>query len=564
MIRQGLKILQVKNNRLLSTNSLASRLPSAAGITALLVVAGGFIIPLTKVSAGVVNHQGTLPNTVAQAPTSKSVIYVNPQTGQDTTGGGYTEATPYKTITYALNQAQAGIVIQLAPGTYSKENGEQFPLEIKPGVTLRGDESTKGQSILISGSGIYISPTFARQNVTIRADKDSTIAGVTVTNPENRGTAVWVESANPTITNSTFTNSIRDGVFVTGTANPKIENNVFVQNKGNGVSVAKAAQGEIRSNLFQNTGFGLAIGGTSTPLVAENQILGNKDGIYISESAKPILRRNVIQKNTQDGIVVTINALPDLGTNENPGGNLISKNTRYDLNNATKTNKISAVGNEMDAKRIAGQVNFVFAKAEPLSGGSVAFKDVPTNYWAKTYIEALASKGIIAGFPDGSFRPNEPVTRAQFAAIVTKAFQPQAKRQIAEFTDVPSNFWAYQVIESASQGSFVSGYPDHTFKPQEQIPRVQALVSLANGLGLSANNQNVLSIYSDASQIPQYATGSVAAATAKQLVVNYPTVKQLNPNRQATRADVAAFVYQAMVNAGRAHVIPSPYLVKVP
>ncbi|MBO3462135.1 DUF1565 domain-containing protein [Aetokthonos hydrillicola Thurmond2011] len=565
MIRQGLQILQVKKDRILSTKSFASRLPSPVSITALLVVAGGFIMPPIKVSAGVVNNQGTLPNTVAQVPASKSVIYVNPQTGQDTTGGGYTEATPYKTITYALNQAQAGIVIQLAPGTYSKENGEQFPLEIKPGVTLRGDESTKGQSVLISGSGIYISPTFARQNVTIRADKDSNITGVTVTNPENRGTGVWVESANPTITNSTFTNSIRDGVFVTGTANPKIENNVFVQNKGNGVSVAKSAQGEIRNNLFQNTGFGLAIGGTSTPLVAENQILDNKDGIYISESAKPILRKNVIQKSTQDGIVVTVNALPDLGTNENPGGNLITKNARYDLNNATKTNKISAVGNEIDAKRIAGQVNFVFAKAEPLSGGgSVAFKDVPTNYWAKTYIEALAAKSIIAGFPDGSFRPNDPVTRAQFAAIVTKAFQPQAKRQTTEFADVPSNFWASQVIQSAYQGGFVSGYPDHTFKPQEQIPRVQALVSLASGLGLSANNQNVLSIYSDASQIPQYATGSVAAATAKQLVVNYPTVKQLNPNRQATRADVAAFVYQAMVNAGRAQVIPSPYLVKVP
>ncbi len=560
MTRQGFHFPQLKRSPIPSSRkSIASSLTSPASLTAFLLVMNGSMLVPIKVNAGIT------PNLVAQVPaTTASVIYVNPNTGQDSTGAGNTQATPYKTITYALNQAQPGTVIQLTPGTYNKDSGEQFPLLIKQGVTLRGDESSKGQSVLITGSGIFISPTFARQNVTIRADKNSTITGVTVTNPENRGTGVWVESTNPTITNSTFTNSIREGIFVTGTGNPKIENNVFVQNKGNGVSVAKSAQGEIRNNLFQNTGFGLAIGGTSTPLITENQILQNKDGIYISESAKPILRGNVIQNNTQDGVVVTVNAQPDLGTNANPGRNLISKNTHYDINNSTKTNKILAIGNEIDAKRIFGPVDFVFAKAEPLTGGAVAFKDVPAGYWAKTYIEALASKNIIAGFPDGTFKPNEPVTRAQFAAIITKAFQPQAKRQGVQFPDVQSNFWAYQVIQSAYQGNFVSGYPDRTFKPQQQIQRVQAIVSLANGLGLNANNQNILSVYTDASQIPQYATGSVAAATARRLVVNYPTVKQLNPNRQATRADIAAFVYQAMVNAGRAQVIPSPYLVKVP
>ncbi|MDF5728435.1 MAG: DUF1565 domain-containing protein [Rhizonema sp. PD38] len=554
MKHQGFDFQQLNNFRNLSSKSLTAITP--AGLFALLLISGVSTLLPNQVNAGV--------TITAQAPATGTVIYVNSQSGQDSAGAGNAEATPYKTITYALNQAQQGTVIQLAPGTYSKDSGEQFPLEIKQGVTLRGDESSKGQATLISGSGVYISPTFARQNMTIRADKDSSIAGVKVTNPENRGTGVWIESTNPKITNSTFSNSIRDGIFVTGTGNPKIENNVFIQNKGNGISVAKSASGEIRSNLFQNTGFGLALGGNSTPLVAENQIIQNKDGIYISESAKPILRKNVIQNNTQDGIVVTVNAQPDLGSNENPGGNLISKNTHYDLNNSTKANKILAVGNEIDAKRIFGQVDFVFAKAEPLSGGSVAFKDLPPGYWAKTYIEALASKNIIAGFPDGSFKPNEPVTRAQFAAIIAKAFQPQAKSANKQFPDVQSNFWAYEVIQSASKGGFVSGYPDGTFKPQQQIPRVQVLVSLANGLGLNADNQNILSIYSDASQIPQYATNSVAAATSRQLVVNYPTVKQLNPNQQATRADVAAFVYQAMVNAGRAQAISSPYLVKTP
>lgn len=559
---RGFRTFCAKNFRPFSSIHFGSTLQLRAGLTALLFISATSALLLKEANAGITNQKAIAPTLNAQVPTTATVIYVNSTTGADTAGAG-TTATPYKTITAALSQAQAGTVIQLAPGTYNAETGEQFPLLLKPGVTLQGDEASKGQGVIITGSGFYTSRTFARQDITILAEQNSTVTGVSVTNPTQRGTAVWVESTNPTIKNSTFSASGREGVFVTGTGNPKVESNIFVQNKGNGISIAKSAQGEIRNNLFQDTGFGLAIGGTSTPLVAENQIVQNKVGIYISESAQPVLRKNVIQNNTQDGIVATVKALPNLGTNEDPGGNLIRNNTRYDLNNATTGNRIVAIGNDIDQKRIVGQVDFVAATVEPPPGGPVAFKDVPANYWAKSYIEALASQNIIAGFPDGTFKPNDPVTRAQFATIITKALTPPVKRSAIQFKDVNSNFWAYSAIQSAYQSQFVSGYPDGTFKPQQQIPRVQALVALANGLGLTANNQNVISVYTDAAQIPNYAIAPVAAATARQLVINYPAPKQLNPNREATRAEVAAFVYQALVNAGRAQPIPSTYLVTV-
>ncbi len=410
---RGFDISSGKNSRLISHNHIGSTFPLRASLTALLVLVGGGSMLLS----GAVNA-GATPTMTAQAPATGTVIYVNPTSGADTATAGVTAAAPYKTITFALSKAQPGTIIQVAAGNYSKDTGETFPLLLTQGVTLRGDESTKGQGILITGGGFYTSRTFARQDITILAENTTTIAGVTVTNPNSRGTGVWVESSNPIIKNNTFSNSLREGVFVTGTGNPKIEGNVFVQNKGNGISVTKSAQGEIRNNLFQDTGFGLAIGGTSTPLIAENQIVQNQDGLFISETAKPVLRKNVIQNNKRDGVVATINAAPDLGTNENPGGNLIRGNTRYDVNNATKTQKIVAVGNDIDQKRIFGTVDFVAATVEPPAGGAVAFKDVPTGYWAKVYIETLASNNIIAGFPDGTFKPNDPVTRAQFATII--------------------------------------------------------------------------------------------------------------------------------------------------
>ncbi|AFY32428.1 DUF1565 domain-containing protein [Calothrix sp. PCC 7507] len=560
---RGFHVSVAKHLRFLSGSHLKSTSPLPVGIMALLVASSGSILLPGAVNAGATHQDSIAPTLTAQVPVTAAVIYVNPATGADT-GAGASAAAPYKTITFALSKAQSGTFIQLAPGSYNKESGETFPLLLKPGVTLQGDESSKGQGILITGGGYYTSKTFARQDITILAENGTAIAGLTVTNPNQRGTGVWVESSNPLIRNNTFTNSVREGVFVTGTGNPKVESNIFVQNKGNGISIAKSAQGEIRNNLFQDTGFGLAIGGASTPLIIENQIVQNQDGLFISETAKPVLRKNVIQNNKRDGVVATVSATPDLGTNASPGGNLIRNNTRYDVNNSTKTSRIAAVGNDIDQKKILGQVDFVAATVDQPSGGAVAFKDVPAGYWAKGYIEALASQNIIAGFPDGSFKPNEPVTRAQFATIVTKALKPAAKRTAIDFKDVQSNFWAYAAIKSAYQSQFVTGYPDGNFKPQQQIPRVQALVSLANGLGLTANNQNVLTFYSDAAQIPNYAVGPVAAATARQLVINYPTVKQLSPNREATRAEVAAFVYQALVNAGRAPAITSSYLVTVP
>ena len=72
----------------------------------------------------------------------------------------------------------------------------------------------------------------------------------------------------------------------------------------------------------------------------------------------------------------------------------------------------------------------------------------------------------------------------------------------------------------------------------------------------------MLSRYTDGSAIPSWATGFVAASTGRQVVVNYPTLNLLNPNREATRAEVAAIVYQAMVNAGKVSAIPSLYIVK--
>lgn len=279
-----------------------------SGVIALTVA----MIPLSEAQAVQPQLRNRVSSTQAETIAQQRILYVNPQQGTDTASSGQSEAAAFRTITYALQQAQSGTVIQLAAGQYSTET---FPIQLKPGVILKGNEAQQGQGVVITGGGIYASRTFANQNVTVLAAQNSQVLGVTITNPNTRGSGIWVESTNPIIRNSTFTNSNREGIFITGQGEPRIENNQFINNGGNGISVARQAKGEIRGNVFQQTGVALAIGGAATPIVADNQIRNNRDGVVITETARPMLQGNVIENNSEYGIVVIGQAQPSIGSN---------------------------------------------------------------------------------------------------------------------------------------------------------------------------------------------------------------------------------------------------------
>lgn len=196
---------------------------------------------------------------------------------------------------------------------------------------------------------------------------------------------------------------------------------------------------------------------------------------------------------------------------------------------------------------------------------SVRFPDI-VNHWARPFIEGLAARKIVSGFPDGTFKPDQPTTRAQFAALLTAIFRTSVNRSYVPFIDVPERHWAAKAIQKAYETGYLSGYPGRRFRPEASIARVEALVSLASGLGVApegvANALAVLSdIYQDADQIPAYATKMVAAATAAGIVVNAPEIEKLRPTEVATRADIAAFFYQALEYGNKVAPVSSEYIV---
>jgi hypothetical protein len=193
---------------------------------------------------------------------------------------------------------------------------------------------------------------------------------------------------------------------------------------------------------------------------------------------------------------------------------------------------------------------------------TLAFTDIQ-GHWAADFIQALASQSLVNGFEDGSFKPDATMNRAQYAALIAKALDPAPKRDAVGFPDIPADFWAKPFIDKAYRAGYISGFPDGGFKPSQNVLRLQVLLSLASGLGLPAANQSVLNAFDDRSTIPANALNTVAAATQQRIPVNYPNVRVLNPNRDATRAEVVAMIHQALVRAGKVSAVASPYIVVV-
>ena len=542
-------------------------------------------------------------------------LYVNPQSGLDDAVG--TLSHPMKTLVRALEQAPPGTIIHLAPGTYSVATGERFPLRIRQGIRVMGEVTSPGTGKAVQKDKIHIEGSGAHQGtigvvqVTIVIQGGAELRGVSLSNPTSNGTGVWLDNETGTVRDCTIENCGREGALLTGAANARIENNRFVGNVASGLTLLHQSRADIRGNQFEGMRLGLAIGGDSAPLVLENQIRGNQVGIAVTSQARPVFRQNYIEKNGTDGLVVQGKAEPDLGHPDDPGGNVLRDNQRYDLSNAT-AQPVQSVGNWLNPVKLQGTIALnpqtktaiplgqIFVTAETVTAETVTAETVtsetappgllkpgdsrppspkpieskPTplphplpfsdvdKHWAVEFIVALHKLGILKGFPDGTLKPDHSLTRAEYAALLAQAFNQPFTQSAPVYSDVSSSFWAAPAIEKASRMGFLLGFPDGSFRPQQLLTRLQVLVSLVSGLKLPKGSLENLTIYDDRAQIPSYALPAVSGATHQGLVVNYPQLSRLNPLKFTTRGETAVMLYQALVLGGRTPVLASPYIVQ--
>lgn len=522
-----------------------------------------------------------------------SVIHVSPN-GQDTQKG--TARAPLRTITAALQKAATGSIIQLSPGTYQEE---QFPLTLSGGVTLAGESP---QTVTIRGGGSYQPPSIKSRaqssaqpgrNVSIVLKGQVQLRSLTLSNPQ--GTGIVILEGAPLVIKNRIVDCQQHGALVTGTARPFFSENEFDRNGATGIALVDSTRAEIRQNRFSASGEAITTRAQSAPLIISNQFTNNRTALLAVDFARPVLRQNQTSGNQQAGLWTQDRAEPDIGHPQDLGNNHF-EGKRYDIRNDAIA-PITTAGNQLNPTKTKGRIAYLPSQipdpaavpavllgttaASPLppqpSSAETPQSPIPSKtpsldsrfndlvgHWSAPFVEALADRSLIKGFIDGTFRPDSQVTRAQFAALVAATFPDvDTIRPGQRFPDVPSGFWAAAAIRQVQSQGFISGFPDGSFRPNAPMTRVQAIVALINGLMLGTGRSEALLIYSDRAQVPSYAIEAVAAATNRQIIVNYPDTYSLRPLVPITRAETAALVYQALVALGEAPAIPSPFIPEV-
>lgn len=118
-----------------------------------------------------------------------------------------------------------------------------------------------------------------------------------------------------------------------------------------------------------------------------------------------------------------------------------------------------------------------------------SFKDVAAGDWYNEAVSTLTNAGVLKGYPDNSFRPNDKVTRAELTTIVTRFYNDLWSGTKDAFTDISSH-WARFDINLAAELKLVSGYPDGSFKPDNNVSRAEAITIINNTLGWSNSVNN--------------------------------------------------------------------------
>ena len=192
--------------------------------------------------------------------------------------------------------------------------------------------------------------------------------------------------------------------------------------------------------------------------------------------------------------------------------------------------------------------------AAPAYGGGCSFPDVPNGYWAACDIDKLAINNVVVGYPDGMYRPNRNISRAEFATMLVKGFNMNAHgATTSKFSDVSRNNWANAAIAKAVDEDLLRGYPNHTFKPHNNVTRVEALTSISKGMTCNIDSckaDEILSKYSDGNLVPNWARIPVAKSLQNGALSDSPNPNLIMPNRDATRAEIASMMQNTRVALG--------------
>lgn len=182
----------------------------------------------------------------------------------------------------------------------------------------------------------------------------------------------------------------------------------------------------------------------------------------------------------------------------------------------------------------------------------IEFKDV-VRHWAKQAINDMGSRMVINGTGNGLFSPDRNITRAEFAAILVRGLGLKLDTGASPFEDVRQDAWYNSAIKTAYAYGLVTGYTDGTFGPNDTITREQAMVMMARAMEITGlkkqlpplNEQQLLSPYSDVEKVASWSKSSVLSSLQAGIIMGR-TDGKLAPKSFITRAEVAVIIQRLL------------------
>ncbi|GBG05891.1 hypothetical protein PAT3040_00376 [Paenibacillus agaridevorans] len=205
----------------------------------------------------------------------------------------------------------------------------------------------------------------------------------------------------------------------------------------------------------------------------------------------------------------------------------------------------------MDGKSYA-KINSLTNSTYALISKSVTYKDT-MNHWAEEAILDMSSRTIINGIGKQMFAPDREITRAEFVALVVRGLGIPLKQGESEFSDVASDSWYAGVIQAAVSYGLITGYEDGTFRPNDRITREQTMAVIARAMLLtgmsdgldSAADTDLLAAYQDADSVAAWAKASIIK-TVESGILTGRSGSFLAPKAFITRAEVAAVIQRLL------------------
>ena len=177
------------------------------------------------------------------------------------------------------------------------------------------------------------------------------------------------------------------------------------------------------------------------------------------------------------------------------------------------------------------------------------FSDVPSNFWAANSISTVTKANLMKGYSDGTFRPNQPMTREEVAALFNNITDDGTAAFLSsKFKDITSDRWSALAIESVARKNIISGYGDETYKPEKYMSRQEFAVVADNYLhylGYTTEDPTALDhiAYGDQKFIAPWAQDAVRELATLGFTLYTPGTL-FNPEKYITRAEAAEIAYR--------------------